>query len=105
MDQFAALADPNRRRILELLGISDRAAGQIASEFELSAPAVSQHLHALRKAGLVRVQVQGQRRIYSLCPEGLAAIDRWIRNVRSSWATRLDALEIALAEERKGTRR
>lgn len=104
MDRFAALADPNRRRMLEMLGVSDRAAGDIAAAFSLSSPAVSQHLRALRMAGLVRVQVQGQRRIYSLCPDGLAAVDQWLRNVRTGWARRLDALDAALADDRGDAR-
>jgi DNA-binding transcriptional ArsR family regulator len=65
----------------------------------MSAPAVSQHLKALREAGLVRVTVDGQRRVYSLDPDGLAAIDAWIERVRTDWSRRLDALEAALAKE------
>jgi DNA-binding transcriptional ArsR family regulator len=99
MDRFAALADPNRRRMLELLGGEERPAGAIAASFDMSAPAVSQHLKALREAGLVRVTVDGQRRVYSLDPDGLAAIDAWIERVRTDWSRRLDALEAALAKE------
>ena len=99
MDRFAALAEPNRRRMVELLGRGPRRAGAIAAEFALSAPAVSQHLKALRKAGLVRVAVDGQRRIYSLDPDGLAALDAWIARVRGEWKPRLDALAAALAHE------
>lgn len=99
MDRFAALAEPNRRRIVELLGRGPRPAGAVAAEFELSAPAVSQHLKALRQAGLVRVAVDGQRRIYSLDPDGLAAVDAWIARVRGYWSERLDALEAALEED------
>lgn len=87
MDSFTALAAPTRRHIVELLGTGDRAAGEIAREFTLSAPAVSQHLKALREAGLVRVEVLGQRRIYSLDPAGLAALNEWISGVRRSWST------------------
>lgn len=99
MDRFTALADPNRRRMLELLGQGDRAAGEIAAAFAMTAPGVSQHLKTLREAKLVRVTVDGQRRIYSLDPEGLADIDAWIGKVRGFWGARLDALEAALAEE------
>ena len=104
MDRFAALADPNRRRMMELLGQSDRSAGAIAEAFELSAPAVSQHLKALRAAGLVRVTVDGQRRIYSLDPDGLAAVDDWIERVRGDWNRRLDRLEAALRKEKGASR-
>ena len=99
MNAFTALAEPHRRRMVELLGQGPRPAGAIAAEFALSAPAVSQHLKALREAGLVRVAVDGQRRIYSLDPDGLAAVDAWIGRVRRDWRARLDALEAALGRE------
>jgi len=101
MDAFTALADPSRRRMIELLGDGPAPSGAIAAKFELSAPAVSQHLKALREAGLVRVEVDGQRRIYSLDPAGLAAVDDWIARVRAFWTPRLDALEQAITKERK----
>jgi DNA-binding transcriptional ArsR family regulator len=97
MDRFAALAEPNRRRMLELLGQGPLAAGALAEHFALSAPAVSQHLKALREAGLVRVAVDGQRRIYSLDPDGLEEVDAWIGRMRGFWKDRLDTLEAALA--------
>ena len=100
MDRFAALAEPNRRRIIELLGAGPLPAGVLAARFDLSPPAVSQHLKALREAGLVRVAVDGQRRIYSLDPDGLAEVDAWIGRVRGFWSRRLDALGAALAQER-----
>lgn len=93
MDSFTALADPTRRRIVEMLGAGERPAGEISAAFTLSAPAISQHLKALRQAGLVRVAVQGQRRIYSLDPDGLAEMDDWIERVRRFWKSRLDDLE------------
>lgn len=100
MDRFAALAEPHRRRMIELLGEGPLAAGALASAFELSAPAVSQHLKTLREAGLVRVAVDGQRRIYSLDREGLATVDAWLARVRGDWSHRLDRLEAALAQEK-----
>lgn len=100
MDAFSALAEPNRRRMVELLGRGAMASGALARAFDLSAPAVSQHLKALREAGLVRVAVDGPRRIYSLDPEGLAAVDGWLERVRGFWGERLDTLEAALAQER-----
>lgn len=100
MDRFLALAEPNRRRMLELLADGPRAAGAIAADFDLSAPAVSQHLKTLREAGLVRVEVQGQRRIYSLDPEGLATVDEWIGRVRGFWSERLHALAAELEQEK-----
>jgi DNA-binding transcriptional ArsR family regulator len=104
MDRFAALADPNRRRMLELIARGPIASGAIAGEFPLTPAAVSQHLKALREVGLVRVTVDGQRRIYSLDPDGLAEVDAWIDKVRGFWGARLDALEAALEQE-KGDRK
>jgi DNA-binding transcriptional ArsR family regulator len=96
MDSFAALSDPTRRRIVEFLGPGEQPAGAIAAQFDLSAPAISQHLKALREAGLVRVRVDGQRRIYSLDMHGLAEMDDWLSRMRAFWQGRLDTLEEAL---------
>ena len=90
--------------MIELIARGARPAGAIAGEFDLTPAAVSQHLRTLREAGLVRVAVDGSRRIYSLDPEGLAAVDAWIDKVRGFWSPRLDALEAALAQE-KGEKR
>ena len=100
MDAFAALSDPGRRRMIELLERGECPAGALAAQFDLTPAAVSQHLKALREAGLVRVRAEGQRRIYSLDPDGLAAVDAWIARVRGQWQARLDWLEAALAEEK-----
>jgi len=97
MDSFAALADPTRRRILELLGPGELAAGEIGAEFAASAPAISQHLKVLRETGLVRVRADKQRRIYRIDPAALAEIDEWIDRVRGFWTDRLDALERELS--------
>jgi DNA-binding transcriptional ArsR family regulator len=104
MDSFAALSDPNRRRILEMLGDGARPAGAIAAEFELTPPAVSQHLKVLREAGLVRVEADGTRRIYSLDADGLAAVEAWLSRMRGFWSGRLDALERVL-KEKEGDRK
>lgn len=104
MDRFAALADANRRRMIELLGAGPAPSGAIAARFSLSPPAVSQHLKTLREAGLVRVAVDGQRRIYSLDPEGFAEFDRWLGKLRGFWGPRLDALEAALHKEKEDSK-
>lgn len=96
METFAALADATRRQIIEMLAAGELAAGDIARRFEMSAPAVSQHLKALKSAHLVRVRVDAQRRIYSLDPEGLDGMEAWLANVRRFWSPKLDALESAL---------
>ena len=102
---FSALADPTRRRIVELLGERERSAGEIVEEFDVSAPAISQHLKALRDAGLVQVRVDAQRRIYALDPDGLAEIDAWLAGVRRFWSRRLDALERELQKTKTSKRR
>ncbi|MGB6686681.1 MAG: metalloregulator ArsR/SmtB family transcription factor, partial [Terracidiphilus sp.] len=98
MDAFLALADPHRRRIIELLAQGRRSAGDIAARFPISAPAVSQHLKTLRKTRLVHVEIRGQQRIYALAPDGFREIDEWLgRHVRF-WNSRLDRLESAIAQ-------
>ena len=96
MEAFAALSDPTRRHIVELLADGERSAGELARRFTLTQPAVSQHLRTLRDAGLVRVRRDAQRRMYSIDGRGLAKIDEWLSRYRTFWNTRLDALERAL---------
>ena len=98
MDAFLALADPTRRRIIESLADGESAFGDLADQFEMSRPAVSQHLKVLREAGLVAVRKDAQRRIYRLNPEGLGELDRWLDQVKRFWGPRLDDLERALEE-------
>lgn len=93
MQSLAALADPTRRRIVELLAARERTAGEIVDEFDMSAPAISQHLKVLRDAGLVQVRADGQRRIHSLNGEGLDELSAWLERTRSIWSRHLDALE------------
>jgi DNA-binding transcriptional ArsR family regulator len=101
MESFTALADPTRRRIVEILGDGELSAGDIARRFEVSAPAISQHLKALKSARLVRVRIDAQRRIYALDPEGLNEIDLWLAQVRRFWNPRLDALDRELRQAAK----
>ncbi len=98
MDSLAALADPTRRSIVEALARGTLSSGQIAERFDVSAPAISQHLKTLRKAGLVRVTPQAQRRIYELDPAGIEAVSIWADQIRRFWAQRLDTLETRLKE-------
>jgi DNA-binding transcriptional ArsR family regulator len=90
---FDVVAEPNRRRILDLLSGSERPVGELVERLELSQPAVSKHLRVLREAGLVEVRSDAQRRLYSVCPEPLRAIDDWLSPYRRIWAERLDDLE------------
>ncbi len=92
METFAALADPVRARIVEMLADDDLKAGDIAAAFAISRPAVSRHLSVLLKSRLVRVREDAQRRIYGLEPEGLEAADAWIDEIRRAWSRRLDDL-------------
>jgi DNA-binding transcriptional ArsR family regulator len=93
MHGFAVLGDPTRRRIVEMLATRELPAGEIARRFDMTPPAVSQHLKLLRDAGLVAVRRDAQRRIYALDPRGLAELDAWLARFRRFWSGRLDALE------------
>jgi DNA-binding transcriptional ArsR family regulator len=93
---FEVVAEPSRRRILELLRDGERPVGDLVAELTLSQPAVSKHLRVLRDAGLVEVRADAQRRLYRLIPEPLVEIDEWLTPFRESWARRLDALEAHL---------
>jgi DNA-binding transcriptional ArsR family regulator len=90
---FAALADPTRRRIVEMLARGPLSVGEIAARFTISPSAVSQHLKVLRTAKLVRARVAAQQRIYELDTEGLAEIESWLDSVGPLWQKRLEALE------------
>ena len=102
---FTALADPTRRRILEMLAGGQLAAGEIAGRFTMSPPAISQHLKVLRRANLVRVRTEAQRRIYELEPNGLDELETWLARVRTFWAGRLDELERQLRKKNPSRKR
>lgn len=95
---FEVLAEPNRRRILDLLRDDDRPVGALVDALGISQPAVSKHLRVLRDAGLVEVRPDAQRRVYRLRPEPLREIDEWLLPYRRAWRDRLDALEHHLDE-------
>jgi DNA-binding transcriptional ArsR family regulator len=78
MDALAALGDPTRRRIVEMLAERELAAGDIARRFDMTPPAVSQHLKILRNANLIRMRVEAQRRMYALEPQELAELGAWL---------------------------
>ena len=90
---FDVLAEPNRRRILDLLRADERPVGELVDALALSQPAVSKHLRVLRDAGLVDVRSDAQRRLYRVRPEPLRAVDDWLEPYRVLWAARLDDLE------------
>ena len=93
MEVFEALADPTRRRIVELLAENERSAGELAGHFRVSRPAVSKHLRVLRETGLVQVREDAQKRIYRLEPSALSRAEGWLARHRQFWEQRLDALE------------
>ena len=90
---FQLLAEPNRRRILDLLLERERPVGDLVDALRLSQPAVSKHLRVLRDGGLVDVRVDAQRRLYSIRPAPLRELDDWLEPYRSLWPAHLDALE------------
>lgn len=98
---FEVLAEPTRRRILDLLLDRERPVGELVSKLKLSQPGVSKHLRVLRDAGLVSVRNDAQRRIYGVRAEPLEEIAEWLEPYRRLWAERLDALERHLDEEER----
>src|SRR3954467_1373059 len=105
MQSLLAIADPTRRRIVELLAVRDRTAGELVEEFDVSAPAISQHLNVLREAGLVVTRAEGQKRVQSLNPAGFDELEEWLQRTRRFWSRRLDALERELRAEDERNRK
>ena len=95
---FEVLAEPSRRRILDLLRQAERPVGDLVRELGASQPAVSKHLRVLREAGLVDVRTDAQRRLYRINLAPLKAVDEWLAPYRTLWTGRLDALEAHLDE-------
>ncbi|MDJ0749223.1 MAG: metalloregulator ArsR/SmtB family transcription factor [Woeseiaceae bacterium] len=102
MDIFTALADPTRRRIIESLAAGETSFGELAEQFEMSRPAVSQHLKVLKDAGMVASRADAQRRIYRLNDNSLDEVDAWLGKVREFWSQRLDRLEQLLGKANEG---
>jgi DNA-binding transcriptional ArsR family regulator len=98
MTAYAALAEPHRRQILDLLRGGERSVGDLVGRLDLSQPGVSKHLKVLRSAGLVAVRSDGKRRLYALRTQPLAEVDAWLEPYRAFWSGRLDALERHLEE-------
>lgn len=95
---FAVLAEPNRRRILDLLRERERPVGELVDVLAVSQPAVSKHLRVMRDAGVVEARVDAQRRLYRVRPEPLREIDAWLAPYRAMWSESLAALERHLDE-------
>lgn len=97
-DVFSALANPVRRQILASLRAGPRAVNDLASQFELSRPTVSEHLQVLRKARLVREEPRGQQRFYHLEAAPLAEVGEWLHPFERYWRSRMRALDAALSD-------
>ncbi len=108
MHALDVLADPVRRRILELLAHDELSSGDIVSvihaEFGISQPAVSQHLRVLRDSGFARVRAEGNRRLYAVESAPLQSVDEWLQQFRHYWNRHLDALGTELARGRRERR-
>jgi len=96
---FAALADPTRRAVLDLLRQGRQPAGHIAGAFPVSRPAISKHLRILRRAHLVEQRREGRHRFYQLNPDPLRAVDSWLEQYRRFWSTSLSNLKTFVEEE------
>ena len=109
MHPFNVLADPVRRRILELLAQGEHPAGDITviirQQFHLTQPAVSQQLKVLRDNGFATVRIEGARRIYSLDGAALREADLWLDSFRAFWAPKLEALDTEIARGKRARRR
>ena len=104
MDVFAAIAQPTRRSILEMLATGGQlTVSDIASRFRVSPPAISQHLKILREARLVRMHKHRQQRIYEINPEAVRQVDAWVRNIEALWSARFDRLDELLKEGADGS--
>lgn len=102
MDKYSALADPTRRKIIELLARAGQlSATEISDQFSVTPQAISQHLKALREAKLVQVEKRAQQRIYRLNPHSMLELEDWARGLRQLWNQRFDALDKVLEAEKE----
>ena len=104
MSAYEAIADPTRRRILDLLREQPLPAGELASHFPVSRPAVSRHLRVLRRAGLIKETRHGRQRLYRLSPTPLQQVGEWVHEYERFWQEGLDTLKRYLEEETDAVR-
>ncbi len=101
MDKFYALAEPTRRKIVEMLASEGAlSATEICDRFSVSPQAISQHLKVLREADLVRVEKRAQQRIYRINPQAVSELEGWARRLTDLWSQRIEALEALLEREK-----
>ena len=104
MDEFAAIADPTRRAIIEKLALQGRlSASQISDQFPISPQAISQHLKILREAKVVFMDKRAQQRIYRINLDAMHGIENWAKQMAQLWNERFDAIEALLEEENSKT--
>ena len=104
MDKFHALGEPTRRNIIEMLAANGQlCATEICDKFQVTPPAISQHLKVLREAKLVRMEKRAQQRIYEINPEAMLEVEEWARQMTHLWNQRFDALDRLLKGEKKRT--
>lgn len=106
MDAFYALAEPRRRKVVEILAHRGQlSATQICDEFDVTPQAISQHLRVLREAEVIQMERRAQRRIYSFNPRSMYEVERWAAEMTELWNSRLDRLEKALKNDEATTAR
>lgn len=109
MHAFDVLADPVRRRILELLADGEHASGEVVEvigrEFGISQAGVSQHLKVLRESGFASVRVEGTRRVYAVETGPMREVDEWLDRFRGFWTGKLDALATEVARGKKARKK
>jgi DNA-binding transcriptional ArsR family regulator len=105
LDIFQALADPTRRRIVEVLRTGEQQVSDVVAKAGIHQSGVSRHLRLLSEAGFVSVRPDGQRRLYALKPTPFRELDTWLTPYRALWEARLDRFEAALDDKRLAARR
>ena len=100
LDAFQALADPTRRRIVEVLSVGEQQVNDVVEKLDIHQSGVSRHLRILLETGFVQVRPDGPRRLYSLRPGPFRELDAWLANYRSLWEKRLDRFDEALRKRR-----
>lgn len=101
VETFAALAEPNRFRIVELLRSGPRSVNDIVARLQLAQPQVSKHLRVLKEVGLVDAHARAQQRLYALRAQPLKKMNAWLERYRDIWEARFDALDVLLEEEER----
>ena len=104
LDAFQTLADPTRRRIVEVLRAGEQQVGDVVAKAGIHQSGVSRHLRILAESGFVSVRPDGQRRLYALKPEPFRELDAWLARYRNMWEERLDRFGAALEKKQKQAR-